>query len=176
MILPVDRTTGGSAAWFALYVKAHHEFVVQKHVGEKGFEVYLPTINRMRHWKDRIKRIDSPFFPGYLFTRLLPVHDQFLDLLKTQGVIRILSTVPGSPTPVPEAQIAALKILLANDRELDVHPELEPGKVVRITRGPLKGVEGCICRKNGQLFLHVNVTIMGRCVAVKMYQDEVELA
>lgn len=174
MTLPGNSATGGSAAWFALYVKPHHEFVVQKHVGEKGFDVYLPTINKMRHWKDRIKRIDSPLFPGYLFARVLPA--QFLDLLKTQGVIRILSTVPGCPTPVPEAQITAMKVLLANGRELDVHPELEPGKVVRITRGPFKGVEGCICRKNGHLFLHVNVTIMGKYVAVKMYADEVELS
>ncbi len=166
----------GTPAWFALHVKPRHEFLVQRDMKKKGIEVYLPAVNKLSQWKDRKKRVDFPLFPGYLFARVIPAANCFLDLLKTQGVIRILSTTPGHPTPVPDAQITGLKILLASEKELDVHPELRPGKNVRIRKGLFKGVEGCISEKDGQFKLHVNVSMLGRCVTVKLVADDVELA
>jgi transcription termination/antitermination protein NusG len=164
-----------SPAWFALHVKSRHEFLVQKHLAKNGMEVYLPSVNKVSQWKDRKKCIDFPLFPGYLFARVLPVSDHLLGLVKTTGVMRILSTVPGHPTPVPDAEISALKTLLTSDKELDVHPELQPGKVVRIKKGVFESVEGVVSKKGDQFLLHVNIEMLGRCVTVKMLAEDVEL-
>ena len=159
-----------------MYVKPHHEFLVQSDLVGKGGEVYLPAVNKVRQWKDRKKRIDFPLFPGYLFARVVPGAEQFLGLVRTRGVMKILSAVPGHPTPVPDAEISALKRLLSSDKELDIHPELQAGKAVRIKKGIFEGVEGVVSKKGDQFLLHVNISMLGRCVTVKMFADDVELA
>lgn len=164
-----------SPAWFALHVKPRHEFLVQGDLARNGMEVYLPVVNKLSQWKDRKKLVDFPLFPGYLFSRVLPVSDHFLELVKTRGVVRILSAVPGRPTPVPEREISALKALLASEKELDIHPELQAGKVVRIKSGVFEDVTGVISKRGEQFFLHVNITMLGRCVTVKVFAGDVEL-
>lgn len=121
------------------------------------------------------KRIDFPLFPGYLFARVFPTPDHFLQLVKARGVMRILFTVPGHPSPVPDAEISALKTLLTSDTVLDIHPELQAGKIVRIKKGIFESVEGIISKKGDQFFLHVNISMLGRCVTVKIFPDDVEL-
>jgi len=167
----VDR----ASAWFALQVKPRFEFIVQNDLSRNGTEVFLPAVNRLSQWKDRKKRIEFPLFPGYLFSRVFPVADCFLELLKTRGVVRILAAVPGHPTPVPDKEIAALKVLLATGSELDLRPELQAGKVVRINKGIFQGVQGFITRRAPHFLLHVNISLMGRCVTVKIPPDDVEL-
>ena len=164
-----------SRSWFALHVKPHHEFRVQSDLAKKGTDVFLPAVNRLSQWKDRKKRINFPLFPGYLFARVLPKSDDLLDLVKTRGVMRILSTVPGHPTPVPDEAISALMALLNGAEDLDIHPELQAGKVVRIKRGIFESVEGVVSKKGEQFLLHVNISMLGRCVTVKMTADDVEL-
>ena len=163
------------AAWFALYVNPRHEFLVQGDMTKNGLEVYLPAVNKLSQWKDRKKLVNFPLFPGYLFARVLPVADHFLELLKTRGVIKILSTVPGYPAPIPDTEISSLKTLLTSDIKLDIHPELHAGKIVRIKKGLFEGVEGVVSQKGGQFLLHVNISMLGRCVTVKMLADDVEL-
>ena len=164
-----------SPAWFALYVKPRHEFLVQSELADNGMEAFLPSVNRLSQWKDRKKRIDFPLFPGYLFARVVPGTDQFQGLLRTRGVLRILSDLPGHPTPVPDAEISALRTLLSSAKELDIHPELQAGKVVRIKKGIFESVEGVVSKKGDQFLLHVNITMLGRCVTVKMFAEDVEL-
>jgi transcription antitermination factor NusG len=167
--------TENSPAWFALHVKPRHEFLVQGELARNGSEVYLPVVTKLSQWKDRKKLVDFPLFPGYLFSRVLPESEHFLELVKTRGVVRILSTVPGRPTPVPEVEISALKALLASANELDIHPELQAGKVVRIKSGVFENVTGIISKRGEQLFLHVNITMLGRCVTVRIFAGDLEL-
>jgi len=35
----------------------------------KGYEEFLPLYRSRRRWSDRIKELDVPLFPGYLFCR-----------------------------------------------------------------------------------------------------------
>ena len=162
-------------AWFALHVKPRHEFLVHQDLAKNGMEAFLPALSKLSQWKDRKKRIDLPLFPGYLFARVLPVPEHFLGLVKTRGVMRVLASVPGQPTPVPDAEIEALKALLTGSRELYINPELREGKLIRIRRGVFANVEGVVSRIGGQFLLHVNIAMLGRCVTVKMFADDVEL-
>lgn len=164
-----------SPVWFALYVRPRHEFVVLSDLSSNGTEAYLPVAKKLRNWKNRKKLVEFPLFPGYLFARVHPVSEQILALLKTKGVVRILSTVPGQPTQIADAEILALQALLASDKELNIHPELQEGRVVRIKRGIFHGVEGVVSKTGDSYFLHVNIAMLGRSVAVKLLSDDVEV-
>lgn len=162
--------------WYALHVRSRHEFVTCDELRAKGVETFLPSTRRLSQWKDRKKHIDAPLFPGYLFVHLPPQHDAFMEVLSTRGVVTLLSTVKGSPTPVPEVEITSLRLLTGGRETIDIYPHLRVGANVRIKHGVFKGVEGTLSKKEDHYMLLVNIRILGRCAGVKVYAEDVEAA
>jgi len=162
--------------WYAIYTKPRHEFVVHGELQKKGIESFLPSFRRLQQWKDRKKFVEFPLFPGYLFVCLQQDSAAFLNVLKTRGVVTFISSTPGNPSTVAAEEIQSLKLLLESGEELDVYPNLKEGELIRVKRGPLKGAEGILARKDEQYLFLVNVHLLGRSVGVKIYADELEAA
>jgi len=162
--------------WYAIYVKSRHEFVTEGELRRKGIETYLPSVKRLSRWKDRKKFIDFPLFSGYLFVHVQQRPEEFLNVLRTRGVVTLLSSEPGYPTPVPSEEIGSLRLLVESGKELDIYPDLKEGTRVRVKKGPLKSAEGILKKKEDQYIFLVNIELMGRSVGVKIYADEVEAA
>jgi transcriptional antiterminator NusG len=160
--------------WYALYVKSRHEFVVNSELTKKDIVTFLPSVKRLRQWKDRKKWVDFPLFPGYLFINIQPRPESIVSVLKTRGAINLLSVQPGHPTPVSSEEISALQLMIESGRDIDIYPELKEGTRVRVKRGPLQGAEGTLEKRHDQCMFLVNVELLGRSIGVKMYADDVE--
>jgi len=161
--------------WYALYVKSRSEFVTNDELRRKGIETFLPTITRPRQWKDRRRFIEFPLFAGYLFFSVSADHESFLTVLKTKGAVTIISLEPGHPTPVPDAEIESLKVVIENCGDIDIYPHLSKGTQVKMRSGPLAGAEGTVQRKVDQYLFTVNIELLGRSVRVKVFAEDVEL-
>src|SRR6266446_4384964 len=70
MHLPEEGTL-----WYALHVRTRFEKVVARNLRGKGYEEFLPLYSRTNRWSDRVKEIELPLFPGYVFCRFNP-HDR----------------------------------------------------------------------------------------------------
>jgi transcriptional antiterminator NusG len=162
--------------WFALYVRSRHEFVTNDELRKKGIETFLPSVKKWRQWKDRRKLLDFPLFPGYLFVRTYPNPEGFINVLKTKGAVTFVSAEIGRPTTVSLEEITSLMLLLESGKDFDVYPYLKEGIWVRVRRGPLKGAEGVLKKKEDQYVFLVNINILGRSVGVKIYADDIENA
>src|SRR5882724_5344544 len=92
-------------SWYALYTKHQHEKVVARNLACKGFEVFLPLYAAARDWKDRIKLLDLPLFPCYVFIR--GDLSRRLGIISTPG-IHFLVSIAGKPAPIPAAEIDGL--------------------------------------------------------------------
>jgi transcription antitermination factor NusG len=160
--------------WFAVNVRSRHEFQVSERLGGSGIETFLPTMEKLRVWKDRKKSLQFPLFPGYLFVHTDTSHHARLTVLKTKGVVRLLGTVPGEPEPVPEDQIFSLKKLVETKAALDPYPYLNEGRRVRIKKGPLTGVEGILAQRSERYTLVLSVDILRQSAAVTIDASEVE--
>ena len=160
--------------WYAVHVRSRHEFQVHDRLKLKGVETFLPTVERLRRWKDRKKMVTFPLFPGYLFVHITRSPSDILNVLKVQGVVRLLSTRPGEPEPVPDDQIQSLMRLVESREELDPYPYLKEGQRVRIRRGPLAGVEGILVEKLDKHLLVLSVDVLRQGVAVKINAYDVE--
>jgi transcription antitermination factor NusG len=57
----------------------------------------------------------------------------------------------GTPAALPEAEIEALKAGVERGVQADPHPYLRVGRRVRVTAGPLGGLEGILVRKKNAL-------------------------
>lgn len=162
--------------WFALYVKSRHEFVANSELLKKGIETFLPSVKKWRQWKDRRKLIDFPLFPGYLFVHIYPNPEGFINVLKAKGVVTLVSSESGHPMPLQPEEISSLRLLIESGKELDIYPYLREGTWIRVRRGPLKGAEGILKKKEDQYMFLVNIKLLGRSVGVKIHADDIESA
>lgn len=159
--------------WYAVYVRSRHEWKVTELLEAKGFEVFLPAIEKMRQWKDRQKNIAFPLFPGYLFVKITDVKKHYLGAVKTPGVVKILGGESGL-VPVPQEQIQYLHAVVESRLALEEHPFLKEGQKVRILRGPLCGVSGILVRKDGAEKLVVCIDLIQKGVSVRINKFDVE--
>ncbi len=169
-----SESCGETRQWYAVHVRSRHEFHVHRQLGEARIEAFLPTVDRLRRWKDRKKMVTFALFPGYLFVYLPESRQAHLPVLKTYGVVRFLSMIPGKPEPVPEQQILHLKTLVENAAELEPYPYLKEGQRVRIKHGPLSGVEGVLVEKKSRHILVLSIDIIRQGTAVAVDALDVE--
>jgi transcriptional antiterminator NusG len=162
--------------WFAICVKSRHEFRVLELLSRAEIEAFLPTIERRMKWKDRKKLVTFPLFPGYLFVHIPERKDIMLTVLKTYGVVRFLGNTPRDPDPVPEIQITSLMKIVESKEPIEPYPFLKEGELVRITSGPLAGVEGIFQEKRDHHILVLSVDILQQGASVKIDACEVEPA
>jgi len=157
--------------WLAIWTRSRHEKRVRDQLARKAVEVFLPTIGRWSHWKDRKKKIDWPLFPGYCFARIVP--DDRLAVLKCDGVVSIIGT-NGVPTPIPDAEIESVRQLVDSELLYDPCPLIKEGERVKVTHGPLKGVIGRLVRKGAHARLVLSVDLIGQAVSVEVDASDVK--
>jgi transcription antitermination factor NusG len=151
--------------WFALQVRTRHEAGVADQLSGQGYDRFLPLYKLRKRWSDRIKEVDAPLFPGYLFCRFNP-HDR-LPILKTPGVIQIVGFQSG-PAAVDESEIRSIQSLVAAGVPHQPWPFLAAGDRVRIESGPLLGLEGILTEVRSSYRLVLSVTLLQRSVAVEI--------
>jgi transcription antitermination factor NusG len=156
---------GGNLPWFALQVRARHEIGVGKFLSGKGYEPLVPLYQSRRRWSDRIKVVEEPLFPGYLFCRF-DINNR-LPILTTPGVIQVVG-FNRTPVPVDEAEIDAIQNLLASGFPSQPWPYVHVGDRVQIDSGPLRGLEGLLVELKGSHRLVVSVSLLQRSVAVEI--------
>jgi len=151
--------------WFALQVRARYEQGVADHLNGKGYELFLPLYKCRKRWSDRVKEVEVPLFPGYLFCRLNP--QDRLPILKTPGVIQVVGS-NRIPAAVDEHEIQAIQAMVASGIPNQPWPFLATGDRVRIESGPLSGLEGILVEFKGNHRLVLSVTLLQRSVAVEI--------
>src|SRR2546428_11476471 len=133
------RKASDGSLWFAVQVKSTHEKRVTSLLQYQTYECFLPLYTSRRRWSDRIKSVELPLFPGYVFTRFTPAAR--IPILKTPSVISIVG-IGAIPAPIDEREIAAIQRAVASGFGLSPHPFLQVGQRVRINGGALCGLPG----------------------------------
>src|SRR4029079_14220602 len=125
-----------SDLWYALKVRPRFERVAVAHLRSRGYEPFLPTYISKRQWSDRIKSLELPLFPGYLFCQL--DLNSRLPILTVPGVNFIVGAGK-SPEPITAAEIEAIQALVKSGLSYEPHPYLTVGQRVRVQQGALMG-------------------------------------
>jgi transcription termination/antitermination protein NusG len=173
---PCDRVCVFSGLrWYAIHVRSRHEFSVRDTLNKMGVHVFLPTIEKVRQWKDRKKKVSSPLFPGYLFVGLGSSEAERSAVIKTRGVVRYLGQSSGETEAVPADQINALMRAVESGKDIDPYPYLREGERVRIKSGPLEAVEGILVTRKDTHHLVLSVDILKRAVSIQIDASNVEM-
>jgi transcription antitermination factor NusG len=157
--------------WFAVCTRHQHEKTAARILEYKEFEVFLPLYKARHRWKDRIKEVSLPLFPGYLFVR--EGFRRWLAILTTPGVSSIVSC-GGQPAAIPFSEIEGVKQVVDSTLRVEPHPFLKSGDRVRVKYGPIAGVEGILLRKKNVARLVLSVEMLGKSIAVETDATDVE--
>jgi transcription antitermination factor NusG len=156
--------------WYALVVKPNHEKAVLAHLKAADFEASLALYRARRRWSDRIKEVTLPLFPGYVFCHFS--YEGRLAVLRIPGVRSIVSAGPNL-APIPAREIAAIEAMVRSGLPVQPWPFLKVGQKVRVTSGPLRGVEGILVEFRKTWHVIVSVELLQRSVAAEIDRDSV---
>jgi transcriptional antiterminator NusG len=162
-------TSEASDAWYAVWTRSHCERLVLDQLSAKGFAAFLPEIGVWSKRQGRMHVVQSPMFPGYLFVRQKMDKHAYIEMLKARGLVRILEDGWNRLTPVPDQEVAAVERLLQANVPMFRHGAMHEGDHVRVTCGPLTGLEGVFVQdRPGTGRLVVSVGLLGRGVAIEI--------
>lgn len=155
--------------WHAIWTQSHAEQLVFDQLAAKGFTPFLP---KLEVWSRRgnLRRIRSvPMFPSYLFLQHIVDRTSYVEILKARGVVRILGDRWDRLAIVPASEIEAIRRVAGAGPAAQPHPYLREGRRVRITRGPLSGVEGILLTNRADRgLLVISIDLLQRSVAVEV--------
>ena len=143
----IDEREAHPKHWVAALVQVRSEKAVGRKLQSLDIENYVPTQWEIHQWSDRKKKVERVVIPMIVFIRAEKADIKRLIL---HPFIHKLLTYPGQNTPtiIPDAQIENLKFMLRqSETQVEMMDRIfKTGDRVRIARGPLKDLEGELCR------------------------------
>ncbi len=156
--------------WYVAYTCSRHEKYLAEQCEQRGIPTFLPLYAVQRHWKQRRAEILLPLFPSYVFVRMA-LAERFR-VLALPGMVSLVS-FKGVPAVVPEAQIEPLMKAVTLGR-VEPWAYLQSGTRVRVTAGPLVGLEGIVLEVKDQVKVIVSFEWMTRSVSITLDAVDVE--
>lgn len=165
----VEQANGLSPKWHVLWTRSHSERLVYDQLTDKGFHLFLPTIDVWSRRNGVRYRSNVPMFSGYLFLHHAMDKASYLEVCKARGLVRLLGERWDCLAEIPESEIQAIQKVHSARLPSRPHPFLREGQRVRVTQGLLSDVEGILLRsKPNKGLLVISVDLLQRSVAVEI--------
>ncbi len=159
--------------WKVLYVKSKYELKVEQHLNLLGIEHYLPKVQVIKKWSDRIKKMLVPAFPSYLFVRIEEKDRN--KVFDVKGVLRYVRH---------ENRDAVLKDedlnLIRNSQSNLVPESLQSlkklkGQMIRIKTGLLAGKTGLLVNLLGKKFVQLRLETIAMEFLIELPVEQLQL-
>jgi transcription antitermination factor NusG len=161
---------GPDARWWCLHTKPRQEKAVARIMRFQDISYYLPQVVKVdRTPLGRKIRSVIPLFPGYLF--LLGNDRARIEAQSTHRLANVLEIVDQDKVVHDLEQIHRL---LSSGLTVLPEPVMPVGSRVRITSGPLMGIEGTVCRRGKRNQFVAVVQFLGHGAAVDLEDWQVE--
>lgn len=153
--------------WYVAYVRSCQEKTVSKRLAELAVEHYIPIRKEWRQWSDRKVLKDRLLLPRVVFIRCSET--ERLGLFKEIPYLChfMMDRLSGAPVAVPEKQMDDFRRVVegsASPVEMRSSSEFVKGDMVRVTSGPLKGMECEVTDISNKRFLCIRLGLLGVAV------------
>jgi transcriptional antiterminator RfaH len=152
-----------SQRWLVLHTRPRAEKALVRRFLGRSLPFFLPLYQK--RWRSRGRLLCSylPLFPGYVFLRGGP--EARLEALQTNLVANCL---PVEDQEQLHADLRRVHHLMTSGEPLVPEDRLQPGTLVEIIDGPLKGLQGKVLREGKRLKFFVEVNFLQRGASVEI--------
>jgi transcriptional antiterminator RfaH len=156
--------------WWCLHAKPRQEKAAARELRKLAFTFYLPQVLKVdRTPKGRKIRSVIPLFPSYLF-----FHGGVNDRLAAFRGNRLVAILEVSDQLGMERDLRQIQTMLASGLPVAPEPSVPVGARVRITTGPLAGIEGTVIRRGKKDQFVAVVQFLGRGATVDLEDWQVQ--
>ncbi|MCB9266210.1 MAG: UpxY family transcription antiterminator [Lewinellaceae bacterium] len=164
-------STNLPAKWYAIYTRSRFEKKLYKAMLGAGLMGFLPLVKEKRAWSDRLKTVEVPLLPSYVFVNADKA--QLKKLFYCPGFVRLVS-FEGKPCEVRPEEIELLQQIITHGHKAQVTAYCSLGDRVKIIRGPLKGWEGTVEEKRGGGRVVFQFDCIRQALSVEVHMGDVE--
>lgn len=150
-------------AWAVVHARPRCEKKLAEYLQTLQVRHYLPLRRKTHKYGKRERIFFSPLFSGYLFCVIADT--QRSAVTQNRHVANLLEVVDQEKFV---SQLHQVEAALSGGQIAEVLPYLVSGNKVRVSHGPLRGVEGVVQRVKGQTRVIINVDMIRQAMAVEV--------
>jgi transcriptional antiterminator RfaH len=160
----------GDLLWYVAHTRPRCEKKLAEYCERQGLKVTLPLYRSVKKYDRKTVTFEKPLFPNYVFLQLEPSHRP---KVYQSDLVANLLDVPDQQQF--EHQLGDILQSLETDLEIVLSPQITVGARVKITAGPLRGLEGFVENRSGVTYVQLRLDFIGQGVSVKVEADDLEL-
>ncbi len=171
---PQSPSSPAMLLWYVAHTRPRREKKLAQYCQRENFPVTLPCYRVVHKYQGKTRKtvvFEKPLFPGYVFLQLMPAQRQ--RVYQSDYVANLLEVVDQA---LFVQQLDAVLKALEADLDVWVVPQIQPGQRVRITRGPLQGLEGWVEQRQRPGTVLLRIDFISQAAAVQMDIHDFELA
>jgi transcription elongation factor/antiterminator RfaH len=158
--------------WYVVHTLPFAEARAECQLQRQRFRTFQPKRHKTIRHARKMRTVEAPFFPRYLFIVLDIARDQWRSVNGTFGVSRLVMRGE-EPNSVPPGVVEAL-VAAADDRGiLHLADKLQVGSPVRLLAGPFAEQLAVLDHLDGAGRVRVLLDILGRQVAISTAANNV---
>jgi len=147
--------------WWVLRTRPRAEKALARQLVGRDLRFFLPLYQKRSRVNGRCIDAYHPLFAGYLF--LHGCGEDRLRALETNYVAQVISVEDQMQL---HRDLVRVHDLMMTDGALTPEEQLEPGKLVEITNGPLMGMRGTVVTRRNKIRFVVEVRFLHQGVSV----------
>jgi transcription antitermination factor NusG len=156
--------------WFVAHTRPRCEKKLVEYCDREGLASTLPCFKSTHKYRGKTVTFLKPLFPGYVFLELAA--EQRQRAFRSDYVANLLDVFDQGTF---SRQLAHILKALEEEVEVRLAPEIGRGSLVRITAGPLRGMEGWVEDRYGVTTVLLRLDFIGQAAAVKLEADQIQL-
>ena len=154
--------------WYVVHTQCRKEALAATHLGNQGYETYLPRFRKRRRHARKIEDVLTPLFPRYLFVRIDTEHQRWRPINGTMGVCYLLCD-GDHPLAVPAGLVETIKDGEQEDGAVAMDPKrYDKGQKLRVVQGPFADLTGLFQDMADDKRIVVLLNLLGRQVRTRL--------
>jgi transcriptional antiterminator RfaH len=155
--------------WQVVHTRPRCEKKVADYCLQESVHYCLPLYTSVKRYQGKVARFEKPLFPGYVFLRPEPARRYKIE---QNRYVASLLTPPDQGEF--EAQLQDILRALESRVEMRLAPIIREGIRVRITSGPLRGLDGWVVQRKGPVEVQLRLDFIGQAACVALPADALE--
>jgi len=149
--------------WFVCHTKPRCEKKFADLLAREKFAHYLALLDSVKRYGTQKKVFTKPLFPGYVFAQIVP--EKKTRVYQGDLLVRCLLV---ENEAIFLRQLEDVKAICASGYEAALHPLVRKGTRVRVSGGPLNGLEGFVDDPANPKGIVVSVDVLQQGLLVRL--------